>query len=63
MKFSVHVPGWQFAETWEGDSAGDVKQQLRDELGVKRLPSGTCVWEFQPLPVDNDPHSAMRYMM
>lgn len=50
MKFSVYVPGWQFAETWEGDSADDVKQRLRDELGVKRLPSGTCVITIHTRP-------------
>lgn len=64
MKFSVHVPGWQFAETWEGDSVADVKQRLRDELCVKRLPPGTEVWEYTgPPPGWNDPYSATRYMM
>lgn len=62
MKFNVHKPGWQFCETHEADNEKELREKLREQWKVKRLPNGTAIWPYQRID-PGGPYSAMRYMM
>lgn len=44
-RWFAHAPGMVYAVNVYADDAAGAKQKLREFLGVKRLPAGSCVWE------------------
>lgn len=52
-KWYYHTPGMIYAGNIDFNrpvSAEEVKQELRERWEVKRLPNGTAVWPYSPLP-------------
>lgn len=50
LHYMGHVPGWQFAEDIYATDERDARAQLRESAGCRRLPSGSDVWLYTPLP-------------
>ncbi len=52
-KWYFHSPGMIYAGNLDFNepvSKEEVKEELRQRWDVKRLPNGTAVWPYSPLP-------------
>lgn len=44
--FWFHYPGMGYAANWyTASSKKEARQQIREWLGLKRLPNGFAIWE------------------
>jgi hypothetical protein len=44
--FTYHYPGMVYATHWyEACSIPEAKKQIREYLGLKKLPNGFAIWE------------------
>jgi len=63
-KWYYHSPGMSYAGTLEFNTPvtkNDAKEEIRIRWDVKRLPSGTEVWPYTPLPEKKYKSAGERY--
>lgn len=49
QQFSFHYPGMVYSAHWFAKDITQAKKEIREYLGVKRLPNGFCIWKYVPL--------------
>ena len=39
-----HYPGMVYAGNWYADTPEQAKKEIREMMGIKRLPNGFAIW-------------------
>jgi len=45
VRFWYHYPGMAFASNWYANNEQTARKEIREMLGVKRLPNGFAIWK------------------